>query len=185
MGDVDSNYIFSIDPGIVNIGVACYNGTTKEILFANKLSIAPSLKAMASDGEYIPRIYKLFFDEKSPYRKMINNSKVVLIENQMTARIKIVQHVIGALCFEKGMEYEFVAPQSIKAHFKIGSRARLTKGIRIKGKKKNHGANKKMGIVKAKELFPKYMSELSVSKQDDVAGKWWWRHGGYVRQLTS
>lgn len=169
MGDPESNYIFSIDPGIVNIGAACYNGKTGEILFANKLAIAPSLKAMANDAEYVPRIFKLFFSKESPYRKMMNHSKIVLIEIQMKARIKIVQHVIAALCFNNNINYEFVAPQLIKNHFNTGAKARAKQGVVLKGKKTNHGANKKMGIEKAKELFPDFMKKLSASKQDDVA----------------
>lgn len=170
MGDPSSDYIFSIDPGIVNIGAACYNGKTKDILFANKLTLAPSMKAMANDAEIIPRVFKLFFDVvNSPYRKMIDNSKVVLIENQMKTKMKIIQHVIGALCFANGINHEFVAPQSIKAHFKTGKKTRADNGIKLKGNKTNHKANKKMGIAKAKELFPKYMEKVSTTKQDDIA----------------
>lgn len=170
MGDPTSDYIFSIDPGIVNMGAACYNGVTSDILFADKLTLAPSLKSLDNEAEIIPRVYKLFFDDiNSPYKKMIDNSKIVLIENQMRRKMIIIQHVIGAICFEKNIKYEFVAPQCIKTYFNTGKKARANKGVVIKGKKKNHGANKKMGISKAEELFPKYMAKLSVSKQDDVA----------------
>ena len=169
MADSGSDYIFSIDPGIVNVGAACYNGKTGEILFAGKLTLAPSLKVMENEAEIIPRVYKLFFDNNSPYRKMINHSKIVLIENQMKRKILLVQHVIGALCFANNINYEFVAPQSIKAHFNTGSRARAQNGVVLKGKKTNHAANKKMGIAKAKELFPEYMKKVSVAKQDDIA----------------
>lgn len=182
MGDSDSDYIFSIDPGIVNVGAACYNGTTGDILFAGKLTLAPSLKIMENEAEIIPRVYKLFFDSNSPYRKMINHSKIVLIENQMKRKILLVQHVIGALCFANNINYEFVAPQSIKAHFKTGSRSRAENGIVLKGNKTNHAANKKMGIAKAIELFPEYMKKVSVSKQDDIADALlqalWYSQGG-------
>lgn len=170
MGDSTSDYIFSIDPGIVNIGAACYNGKTKEILFANKLTLAPSLKAMENEAEIIPRVYKLFFDDvNSPYKKMIDNSKIVLIENQMKRKMLLIQHVIGAICFEKNIKYEFVAPQCIKTHFGTGSRTRAKSGVILKGKKTNHKANKKMGIAKANELFPEYMKNVSITKQDDIA----------------
>lgn len=183
MGDNNSDYIFSIDPGIVNVGVACYNGVTGDILFANKLTLASSLKVMNNEAEIIPRVYKLFFDNKnSPYKKMIDNSRIVLIENQMKRKMLLVQHVIGALCFAYNINYEFVAPQSIKAHFKTGARARAEKGIVLKGNKTNHKANKKIGIAKAKELFPEYMSKVSASKQDDIADALlqavWYSQGG-------
>jgi hypothetical protein len=169
MGDDTSDYIFSIDPGIVNIGAACYNGKTKDILFANKLTLAPSMKAMANEAEIIPRVFKLFFDNASPYKKMIDNSKIVLIENQMKRKMLLIQHVIGAICFANNINYQFVAPQSIKVHFDTGKKSRAKQGIKLKGNKTNHKANKKMGIAKAIELFPAYMKKVSVTKQDDIA----------------
>lgn len=183
MGDSTSDYIFSIDPGIVNVGVACYNGKTGDILFANKLTLAPSLRVMENEAEIIPRVYKLFFDDaNSPYKKMIDNSRIVLIENQMKRKMLLIQHVIGALCFANNINYEFVAPQSIKAHFKTGSRSRAEKGIVLRGNKTNHKANKALGIEKAKALFPEYMSKVSVSKQDDIADALlqavWYSQGG-------
>lgn len=183
MGDSTSDYIFSIDPGIVNVGVACYNGKTGDILFANKLTLAPSLRVMENEAEIIPRVYKLFFDDaNSPYKKMIDNSRIVLIENQMKRKMLLIQHVIGALCFANNINYEFVAPQSIKAHFKTGARSRAEKGIVLKGNKTNHKANKALGIEKARALFPEYMSKVSVSKQDDIADALlqavWYSQGG-------
>lgn len=182
MGDLTSDFIFSIDPGIVNIGVSCYNGKTGEVFFANKLTLAPSLKSMENDAEIIPRVYKLFFDSNSPYRKMIDNSKIVLIEKQMKLKMFLIQYTIGTFCFSNNINYEFVAPQSVKAHFNTGSRSRVEKGTVVKGKKGNHAANKKLGTAKAKELFPEYMATVSVIKQDDIADALlqalWYSQGG-------
>ena len=170
MGDPSSKIVFSIDPGIVNIGVCCYDYETGEVLFADKLTLAPSLKALKSDAEIVPRVFKLFFDdENSPYKKMINSARIVLIENQMKARMKIIQHVIGSLCFAGNIDYKMVAPQSIKAHFNTGSYARKKAGTEVKGKKNNHRENKKMGIAMAEKLHPNLFAKCSQAKKDDIA----------------
>jgi hypothetical protein len=170
MGDPTSTLVFSIDPGIVNIGACCYDYKTGEVLFADRLTLAPSLKALKSDSEIIPRVFKLFFDDlHSPYKKMINSSRIVLIENQMKARMKIIQHVIGSLCFASNMDYQMVAPQSIKAHFNTGSYARKKAGKAVKGSKNNHRENKKMGIAKAEQLHPNLFAKCTKAKRDDIA----------------
>jgi hypothetical protein len=169
MGDSGSTKVFSIDVGIVNIGVTYYDGLSKKVLFAEKLSIAPSLKALGTESEIIPRVFKLLFDSKSPYYAMIMASKIVLIENQMKSKMKIIQHVIGAICFRSNIEYMFVDPRTIKAHFSTGAFARKKSGTTVKGLKNNHGANKKMAKAKAKELFPEVMKKIKATKQDDVA----------------
>lgn len=162
--------IFSIDPGIVNVGVALYDYASKKVVFSGKLTLAPSLKAMASEAEIVPRVFKLFFDDKnSPYKKMINNAKIVLIENQMKRKMLLVQHSIASFCFAGNMEYKMVDPRSIKSHFDIGSYARKKAGTTVKGNKNNHGANKKMAIAKIKEICPGIFTNVSVTKQDDMA----------------
>jgi hypothetical protein len=170
MGDKTSDFVFSIDPGIVNIGVCCYNGATREIIFAGKLMIAPSMKDLPSEAELIPRIFKLFFDDKkSPYKKMIDASKVVVIENQMKRKMLLVQHIIGTFCFRSNLDYMFADPRSVKAHFKTGKKTRKDTGKAVKGAKTNYKANKEMALAKAVELFPVYMAGVSATKKDDVA----------------
>lgn len=166
MGDTNSEFIFSIDPGIVNVGVVCLNYKTDRIHFANKLTIAPSLKSLTNEAEIIPRVYKLFFDPVSPYRTMINESRVVLIEIQMKRKFLLIQNIIGAFCFAFNLDYEFVSPKSIKGYFGTGKYSRLKKGIRVKD---NHKANKVEAVLKAMELFPTHMSKIQISKRDDVA----------------
>ena len=170
MGDPNSTMIFSIDPGIVNVGVALYDYANKKVVFSGKLTLAPSLKAMASESEIVPRVFKLFFDDKnSPYKKMINNSKIVLIENQMKRKMLLVQHSIASFCFAGNIDYKMVDPRSIKSHFDIGAYARKKAGVAVKGNKNNHGANKKMAIVKIQEICPGIFTNVSITKQDDMA----------------
>lgn len=170
MGDPSSTMVFSIDPGIVNVGVSCYDYSSDEIIYSGKLTLAPSLKAMKSEAEIVPRVFKLFFDDaNSPYKKLINASRVVLIENQMKRKMLLVQHCVASFCFAGNIEYQMVDPRTIKTHFDIGSYARKKAGAAIVGTKGNYGANKKMAIVKVKELFPGLLDKVSVAKQDDMA----------------
>lgn len=170
MGDPNSTYVFSIDPGVVNVGVSCYDYATNTVIFSGKLTLAPSMKDMGTEDMIIPRVFKLFFDDKnSPYKKMINNSRIVLVENQMKRKMLLIQHVIGAMCFAGNIDYKMVNPRSIKAHFDIGSYARKKSGDSVKGNKNNHAANKKMAISKIKDLFPRIFDNVSVKKQDDMA----------------
>lgn len=170
MGDPNSTLIASIDVGIVNVGFSFYDYEKGEVLFADRLTLAPSMRAMKNDQEIVPRVFKLFFDDKnSPYKKMINAAKIVLVENQMKAKMKVIQHVIGAFCFAGNIDYKMVAPQSIKAHFETGAYARKRAGNGVKGKKNNHRENKKMAIKKVQELHPTVFKNCPKSKQDDIA----------------
>lgn len=162
-------HVTSIDIGVVNVGFCCMSFPEKRIICADKLSLAPSLRALKTDAELIPRVYKLFFSDDSPYAKYIKTSRLVLVEIQMKARMKVIQNIIGTFCFANNIEFKFVSPRSIKAHFSIGSRTRAKQGKSVRGMKNNHSANKIMAIDKALELYPTFMSKLKVSKRDDVS----------------
>lgn len=161
--------IFSIDVGIVNMGVALLNGVTKEIIFADKVSLASRLKEIKSDSELLPRIKTCFFKEGSKMNKMVQESDVVLIECQMKRKMIIIQHIIATICSERGKMFYFVNPSCIKRHFGTGFHARRQKGVVVKGKKTNHKLNKKSAITMASSLYPTFMKSLTVSKRDDVA----------------
>lgn len=170
MGDPNSDLIFSIDIGVVNVGVALYNKKTKKIMFADKLSLAKTLRHVQEESEYVPRVYALFFDPfASKCRKMIDSSSIVLVEKQMTTRMINIQHIISGFCVRFNINYKFVSPRSIKAFFKTGSYSRKLNGTNVKGVKNNHSANKKLAVAKANELFPEYMDKVNASKKDDVA----------------
>lgn len=162
--------VFSIDPGVVNVGVACYDTETQTVVMADKLSLAPSLKAMENEAEIIPRVYKLFFDETwSPYYRLLQQAQMILVETQMKRKMLLIQHVIGSFCFQKNKNYMFVCPRSVKSHFKTGKHTRKVTGKSVRGAKKNHAANKKMAIHKVNSMFPFFMMSVKTSKQDDVA----------------
>ena len=159
--------IFSIDPGLVNIGACWFNATTNEIIWADKLQIVPQMKHLKNESQIIPRIYKLFFTGK--IYEMIKESNVVLIEQQMKRKFLLFQYTLGAILFEKSIDYIFQSPRSIKSQFSIGKTARKKAGKSVKGSKNNHAVNKKAGIDLVSKLYPKFMSKVSLKKRDDVA----------------
>lgn len=159
--------IFSIDPGIVNIGACLFDSVTGEIVWADKVQLCARMKDMKTEAEIIPRVYKIFFTEK--IYSMIQSAGIVLIEQQMKKKFFLIQYVLGAICFEKNIEYKFVSPRSIKTHFKSGKTSRKKTGTSVRGAKNNHAANKKTAIALATHLFPKFMLRVNVKKRDDVA----------------
>lgn len=159
--------IFSIDPGIVNIGACFFDTTDNEVLWADKVQLCARMKDMKTEAEIIPRVYKVFFTDK--IFNMIKSSDVVLIEQQMKKKFFLIQYVIGAICFEKGIDYKFISPRSIKTHFQSGKTSRRKSGTSVRGAKNNHAANKKAAIELATKLFPKFMLRVHVKKRDDVA----------------
>jgi hypothetical protein len=159
--------IFSIDPGVVNIGVCWFNATKNKILFADKVQIAPRMKDVKNESEIIPRIYKLFFIGK--IYEMIKVSNVVLIEQQMKRKFLLFQYSLGAILFEKNIDYVFQSPRSIKTQYSIGKTARKKAGKSVKGVKNNHAANKKAGIDLISKLYPKFMNKVNLKKRDDIA----------------
>jgi hypothetical protein len=160
-------YVFSIDPGLVNIGVCFYDTTEQRIIFADKVQMVTRMKDLKTESEIIPRVYKLFFTGKM--WEMIRTSSVVLIEQQMKKKFSLIQYVLGAICFEKEINYKFVSPRAVKTHFGSGKTARAGTRAAVRGNKNNYSANKKAAVALATTMFKPFMAKLSVTKRDDVA----------------
>lgn len=159
--------IFSIDPGLVNVGACLYDSTESKIVWADKVQLTPRMKDLKTEAEIIPRVYKLFF--MGELWEMIKSADVVLIEQQMKKKFLLIQYVIGALCFERNIDYKFVSPRSVKVHFKSGKASRKKEGKSVRGAKNNHAANKKAAIKLATALFPEFMLRVTATKRDDIA----------------
>lgn len=163
--------IFSIDVGITNIGVCLYDtDENKKIVFADKVSIAGSLKEFKKSGEHsiIPRVCKLLFFE-GKISDMVDAADVVIIEQQMKRDMLLIQYTIGTFCFERNKKYEFINPRSVKTYFGCGKLSRKGTSKSVKGKKNNHAQNKKEFIALASKLFPSFMSKIPHKKKDDVS----------------
>lgn len=165
--------IFSIDPGIVNIGVCLYDSDTNRIVWADKVQLATTLiKFKKAGGEDIlmDAVDKLFIgDGATACQKSFGIADIVVVERQMKRVMIIIQHLIRSMCKYTNKRCKIIAPVSIKNVFGTGKTARKKKQLSVKGTKENYKANKKMAIVKACELFPEYMSKVNDKKKDDVA----------------
>jgi len=159
--------IVSIDPGIVNIGFAVFDSLTKEIVFADKIRLVTQMKMLKKESELIPRIYQLFFTGK--IGSYLNSCDLVLIEQQMLKKFILVQYILGTLCFEKNINYQFFSPRIVKTYFASGKTARKDRGKSVRGVRNNYKANKKTAIEIASHLFPAFMKRVCKDKQDDVA----------------
>ena len=158
--------IFSIDVGITNMGICFYNSETpSKLLFIDKISLSSSLKELRKHGEHslIPKIKEMFFGENK-ISKMVDKSDIVIIEQQMKTKMKLIQYSIGSMCNAHNKQYAFISPNSVKNYFKTGASSR-----KLKGKKKNYAANKKAAITLATKLFPAYMRHIPHYKKDDVS----------------
>jgi len=159
--------IFSIDPGIVNIGACLFDTSDNKVIWADKVQLCAKMKDMKTESEIIPRVYKVFFTDK--IFEMIQAADIVLIEQQMKKKFFLIQYVLGAICFEKGIDYKFASPRSVKTYFKSGKTSRKKTGTSVRGSNSNHAANKKTAIELATKLFPSFMLRVNVKKRDDVA----------------
>jgi Holliday junction resolvasome RuvABC endonuclease subunit len=159
-------WILSVDPGIVNVGCALVNAKTGAVGFVNRLTLAPSLKAMSKESEITPRVFKLFLQE---YRSLVDRAAIVLIEQQMKTKMKLIQYSLGAFCMAINKPYRYVGPKSIKAFYNTGKFSRKGTGEAVRGKKNNHAANKKAAIRLALQKWPALMAKIDKKKQDDAA----------------
>ena len=168
MSSKDSDLVFSIDPGIVNIGVCCYNKKNKKIVYAGCEEIAKRAKDCRGEDKMLRKVHELFFGT-SHLSNFLRNSCVVLIEVQMKRKMLLVQHAIAAVCIEKGYNYKFVSARVVKRHFGNGAEARKAAGKGINGTRANYSANKAEAIATASSIHPQFMGSLARGKKDDVS----------------
>ena len=161
--------ILSIDPGLVNMGVCLFDSDNFKILYANKISLSANQKVFKKEGEHslVDKILYLFTE--SAFKKYFEKAEIVIIEQQMKRTMLLVQYIMKTHCQTIKKECKIISPRSVKAKYKIGKNARKGTGAAVRGKKSNHSANKKMAIHFAKQMFPTFMSTVSVQKEDDIA----------------
>ena len=156
--------VLSIDVGIVNIGVALLQKKTNKIrvLFADKFSIVKKAKDL-KETSVTDKIFELFFIEN---KRLVSMCDFAVIEVQMKPKYKILQYSLGAFFKAFNTPCFYVSPRKIKTFYKFGKSNRKTA---VKGKAKNHSANKREAVAIAYKHFPEIMSALDIKKQDDVA----------------
>ena len=102
--------IVSIDPGTVNCGYAVWeDGKYTDFGSYNLLEMVPKKKRT----DY-PYIVKEFISKTDLFRGL----DVLLIENQMQARMKMIACALRCFFWGKSV---MIAPQSVRKHFKISN----------------------------------------------------------------
>ena len=138
--------IVSIDPGTVNCGYAVWeNG--KYIDFGSYNLLEMVHKKKKTDYPYI-------VSEFIKKTQLFHGADIVLIENQMQARMKMI--ACSLRCFFWGKSV-MIAPQSVRKHFKISNG--------------NYRQNKKDSKKFVHNLISKKQSKkiLASRKADDIA----------------
>ena len=147
--------ILAVDPGTVNIGMACYDTDTNEFIDNRRTQICTKQREIKSEYELTSRIYQHILTPGSLTRNLFDVADIVLIEIQMKRKFIIFQHVLATFCFSHQKAYRFVAPQSIKYHFNLS--------------RKSHKANKLAAIEYTTKRFATIMTKFTKAKRDDIA----------------
>lgn len=146
--------VTSIDIGTVNGGFATLDND--KILYADWYQLHPKGrgKGKIKEFEVIDILDKKFFKNKT-FFELIKRSDIVLIENQMTRIMLIIQYALGALFHKANIPYKFVRPQDVKRHFNSGT------GF--------HKSNKKTAEEIMEHFYPNYLATVDSNKHDDVS----------------
>lgn len=102
--------IVSIDPGTVNCGYAVWEND-KYVDFGSYNLLEMVDKKKKTDYPYVAKV----FVEKT---KLFDGADVILIENQMQARMKMIACALRCFFYDKTV---MVAPQSVRRYFKISN----------------------------------------------------------------
>tara|TARA_B100000674_G_scaffold311502_1_gene258944 strand:+ start:5753 stop:6220 length:468 start_codon:yes stop_codon:yes gene_type:complete len=138
--------VVSIDPGTVNCGYAVWeNGKFIKFGSYNLLSMVDKKKK--TDYPFIART----FADKT---KLFQGADVILIENQMQARMKMIACALRCFFWEQAVP---ISPLAVRKHFKISNG--------------NYRQNKKDSKSFVHSLLTSTQSKqlMGNKKQDDVA----------------
>lgn len=101
--------IVSIDPGTRNLGLAVYKDN--KLIHFNSYDLFEYVhKKKRTDYSYV--VHE--FIKKSP--QIFNDVDVVLIENQMKAKFKVIAHSFRCFFFDKAIK---LSPLAVRKYFKI------------------------------------------------------------------
>ena len=139
--------IISVDPGTRNLGLSVWeDGKLLHFDSYDLFDYVPKKKR--TDYSYV--VHE--FIEKSP--QIFNNVDVILIENQMRAKFKVVAHSFRCFFFKQAIK---VSPLSVRKYFKIST--------------SNYKKNKKASIKFVKKFLNSKQTIMfdNHKKKDDVA----------------
>ncbi len=139
--------IVSIDPGTRNLGLAVFEDGVLTHFDSYDLFDYVS-KKKRTDYSYV--VHE--FIKKSP--KIFNNINVLLIENQMKAKFKVIAHSFRCFFFSQAIK---ISPLAVRKYFKISH--------------SNYKKNKKASIHFVQKFLTKtHLKRFQIhKKQDDVS----------------
>ncbi len=142
--------IFAVDPGVKNMGYACYDTSKRSFITFGKWDMQSGVKSKEKTKYAL--LTRRFCDGM---KGLLEMSDIILIEAQMQAKMKVVQTAIQCFYWEKS---KVIGPLAVRKFFGISM--------------SNYRLNKKTSV----ELVPllirttkekKLMSQFK--KKDDVA----------------
>ena len=142
--------IFAVDPGVKNMGYACYDTDRRAFITFGKFDMQTGVKSKEKTKYAL--LTKRFCDGMEEYLK---KADVVLIEAQMQAKMKMIQTAMQCFYWEKS---HVIGPLAVRKFFGISM--------------SNYAKNKRTSV----ELSGKLIHTLnekklmrSFDKKDDVA----------------
>ena len=137
--------IFAVDPGVKNMGYACFDTKTRTFITFGKFDMREGTKR--ADKTKYAFLTKRFCTKFEP---LLKRADIVLIEAQMQAKMKVIQTAMQCFYWEKS---KVIGPLAVRRFFNISM--------------SNYNLNKKKSIELAIKLVPGALQKFK--KKDDVA----------------
>lgn len=142
--------IFAVDPGVKNMGYACYDTDRRAFITFGKYDMQTGVKSREKTKYAL--LTKRFCDEMKDYLK---KADVVLIEAQMQAKMKMIQTAMQCFYWEKS---HVIGPLAVRKFF----------GISMSNYAKNKRTSVELSVKLIHTLNEKKLMR-SFDKKDDVA----------------
>ena len=142
--------IFAVDPGVKNMGYACYDTERKGFITFGKFDMQTGVKTKEKTKYAL--LTKRFCDAMEDYLKMAD---VVLIEAQMQAKMKMIQTAMQCFYWDKS---HVIGPLAVRKFFGISM--------------SNYSKNKRTSVILSGQLIHSIKEKhlmSSFEKKDDVA----------------
>ena len=142
--------IFAVDPGVKNMGYACYDTERNGFITFGKFDMQTGVKSREKTKYAL--LTKRFCDAMDDYLKMAD---VVLIEAQMQAKMKMIQTAMQCFYWEKS---HVIGPLAVRKFFGISM--------------SNYAKNKKTSVILSGQLIHSIKEKnlmKTFEKKDDVA----------------
>ena len=142
--------IFAVDPGVKNMGYACFDTERNGFITFGKFDMQTGVKTKEKTKYAL--LTKRFCDAMDDYLKMAD---VVLIEAQMQAKMKMIQTAMQCFHWEKS---HVIGPLAVRKFFGISM--------------SNYSRNKRTSVILSGQLIHSIKEKhlmASFEKKDDVA----------------